>query len=495
MKKKKNTSKKEKSLAKSAREALRFQMLWEAKKLFPDGGDGLAERIDRECTLAEEGQLLPCFRQGKEFVDDLRAKFGDSLRIEFPPFLQNSILARCIGLTTGPVSLDNDPTVMLTQAMSQDPLAVDVRVDGVDLSAVYKWLMESGKAVRKYSEGMEVLIDALSFRFPAIHCLAAVLMEKAQKHGLVVDEVIYGRLLEEVRIYVGGVELKRLPFLEDFTALADYVLQLNATLQTKIVIKGSSALQSSVLAACCLGTSLPAAKVGEWKGEPMDAEIDGFSRWADYEPAMRLFKARFLERWTNVPNGWMADFGIIRLTLNLAGSFRAAVWEGAARLCGERGTLVERRLTDEMDWYEQSGLAGDMLLLKSFVQEVTAKWGVSICPGTALLGHSVAAFCLGLAPDSPNVEDENDGQFFEQKKHAVREVNVQFSSERSYQDIVDFAADYFGGGKKGDGLSTFSLGKLTLKLYKYTPELPEGVKWYRLGTMQKMFEHYAKYAY
>lgn len=136
-----------------------------------------------------------------------------------------------------------------------------------------------------------------------------------------------------------------------------------------------------------------------------------------------------------------------------------------------------------------------MLLLKSFVQDVTAKFDLSICSGTALLGHSVIAFCLGLTPDFPDLEDENDRRFFEQKKHAVREINIQFNPECSYQDIVDFAVDYFGGGKKGDDISTFNLGKLTLKLYKETPELPEGVKWYRLGTMQKMFEHYAKYQY
>lgn len=66
MKKKKNTSKKEKSLAKSAREALRFQMLWEAKKLFPNVGDKLTERIDWECTLAEDDNC--CRALGREKI-------------------------------------------------------------------------------------------------------------------------------------------------------------------------------------------------------------------------------------------------------------------------------------------------------------------------------------------------------------------------------------------------------------------------------------------
>ena len=131
MKKKKNTAKKEKSFAKSAREALRFQILWEAKKLFPNAGGELAERIDWECMLAEDGQLLPCLKQGKDFLDALRAKFGTCARIEFPPFLQNSILARCMGLTTGVVSWDDNPDLVFTQAMSQDPLAVDIIVDGL----------------------------------------------------------------------------------------------------------------------------------------------------------------------------------------------------------------------------------------------------------------------------------------------------------------------------------------------------------------------------
>lgn len=190
----------------------------------------------------------------------------------------------------------------------------------------------------------------------------------------------------------------------------------------------------------------------------------------------------------------MVNFGIIQLKLNLVNAFRAAVKEGAARLCKDKEG-IETCLDAEQGWYEHNGIVADVLLLKSFVQDVTAKFDLSICPGTALLGHSVIAFCLGLTPDFPDLEDENDRRFFEQKKHAVREINIQFNPECSYQDIVDFAVDYFGGGKKGDDISTFNLGKLTLKLYKDTPELPEGVKWYRLGTMQKMFEHYAKYQY
>ena len=51
MKKKKNTAKKDKSAQKSAREALRFQMLWEAKKLYPNAGSELPERIDMECSI------------------------------------------------------------------------------------------------------------------------------------------------------------------------------------------------------------------------------------------------------------------------------------------------------------------------------------------------------------------------------------------------------------------------------------------------------------
>ena len=494
MKKKKNTSKKEKSLAKSAHEALRFQILWEAKKLFPNAGGELAERIDRECTLAEDGQLLPCLKQGKDFLDALRAKFGTCARIEFPPFLQNSILARCMGLTTGVVSWDNNPDVVFTQAMSKDPLAVDIVVDGTKLFAVYQWVMESGETVRKYSEGLEVLIDALSFRFPAIDSLVAVLVKKAQAHGLVVDDATRGRLVQEVRTYVGQVAQQHLPFLEDFVALADYMLQLNATLQEKVTVVRSSSLEKSVLAACCLGTQLPSAEMGEWKGEPMEAEIDDLSQWADSKLAVQLFRTCFREKLASIPNGWMVNFGIIQLKLNLVNAFRAAVKEGAARLCKDKEG-IDTCLDAEQGWYEHNGIVADVLLLKSFVQDVTAKFDLSICSGTALLGHSVIAFCLGLTPDFPDLEDENDRRFFEQKKHAVREINIQFNPECSYQDIVDFAVDYFGGGKKGDDISTFNLGKLTLKLYKETPELPEGVKWYRLGTMQKMFEHYAKYQY
>ena len=400
-----------------------------------------------------------------------------------------------MGLTTGIVSWDNNPDVVFTQAMSQDPLAVDIVVNGTKLFAVYQWVMESGETIRKYSEGLEVLIDALSFRFPAIDSLVAVLVEKAQTHGLVVDDATRGRLVQEVRTYVGQVAQQHLPFLENFVALADYMLQLNATLQEKVTVVRSSSLEKSVLAACCLGTQLPSAEMGEWKGEPMEAEIDGLYRGADSELGVRLFRTCFREKLTGIPNGWIVDFGIIKLKLNLVNSFRKAVKAGATRLCGAKEEMIEARLNAELDWYEHSGIVADMLLLKSFVQEVTAKFDVSICSGTALLKHSVAAFCLGLTPDFPDWEDESDRQFFEQKRYAVREVNMQFSSEHSYLDIVDFAADYLGGGKKREDISIFNLGKLTLKLYKEAPKLPEGVKWYRLGMMQKMFEHYAKYQY
>ena len=494
MKKRKNTAKNEKARAKSAREALRFQMTWEAKKLFPNAGNELADRIDRECTLAEEAHLLPCIQQGKEFLDAFRAKFGTSAKMVFAPFLQNSILACCMGLTTEPASLECDPTEMFTQTMAQEPLTVDITVDGAALSAVYKWALESGKTTKKYSEGLEVLIDALSFRFPAASQLQGLLIEQAQTHGVKVDEATTQRLMQEVHTHIDKLPLERMPFFADFLKLGVYMQQLNSALPGKPDIKRSPATEKSALAACCLGTALPSAKAEVWKGEVMEAEIDHFSGSHDYEIAMQLFKTHFHGNLTAIPNGWMADLGIIKLKLILTDSFRAIVKDGAAHCYAKLDERAKTRLNAELDWYEHYGITADMLLLKNFVQEVNAKFNADISPGTALLEHSVAAFCLGLTPEFPDLDDENDLQFFLQKKHSVREVNLQFNSD-CYDDIVNFAKEYFGNGKKEEEISTFSLGKLTLKVYKHTPELPEGVKWYRLGTMQKMFEHYAKYEY
>lgn len=72
MRKKKNIAKKEKQIAKSAREAFRFQVNWEAKKLFPNEMNGLADRIEAECLIIEEARLRPSIRLLKLFVDAYR---------------------------------------------------------------------------------------------------------------------------------------------------------------------------------------------------------------------------------------------------------------------------------------------------------------------------------------------------------------------------------------------------------------------------------------
>lgn len=494
MSKKKNSSKKEKSNSKSAREALRFQVMWEAKKWYPNAGNELSERINWECSIAEEISLLPCFKQGKEFLDIFRKKFTITTPIKFSSFLQHSLLARFVGLTSGIPLLGDENKELFAQAMLQDPLTIDIVVNGADIPTVYHWLMRSGNPVRKYTEGMEVLIDALSFRFPIVDQLQAIFTNKAQAFGIAVNETGSQRIAQEIRTFINITPEEHLPELMEMDKLGDCLLQIRQQLQSKSDIRYSDITNNTcALVACCLGCELPTQSEA-WKGETTEVEICGFVHYLDYIPAMKTMKKFFTQEIIFVPNGWIVGLSIIKLKLNFAGAFHEEVKTGIAKHYNKVDKQLETRLTAEQDWYEQSGILSDILLLKLFVQEATESLQIAIGSGTALLEHSIVAYCLDLTPDAPDLNDEDDLQFFIKKKHSVREVNVYFASER-YDDIVGFAQGYFGEGKENEKFVGFNLGKLTLKLYKERPELPTDVKWYRLGTMQKMFEYYSKYSY
>ena len=100
MKKKKKTSlQKEKSLLKTERESFRFQMKWEAKKLYPEHTDELPARVEAECAIIEDANLLPDLRAGADFLQKFRMQFGDFAHLIYSSFLKNSIVAQCIGLT------------------------------------------------------------------------------------------------------------------------------------------------------------------------------------------------------------------------------------------------------------------------------------------------------------------------------------------------------------------------------------------------------------
>ena len=78
MKKKKKTSpQKEKALQKTERESFRFQMKWEAKKLYPEHTDELPARVEAECAIIEDANLLPDLQAGADFLQKFRMQFGD----------------------------------------------------------------------------------------------------------------------------------------------------------------------------------------------------------------------------------------------------------------------------------------------------------------------------------------------------------------------------------------------------------------------------------
>lgn len=74
-KKKKTSSQKEKALQKTERESFRFQMIWEAKKLYPGRIDELPARVEAECAIIEGANLLPDLQAGADFFQKFRIQF------------------------------------------------------------------------------------------------------------------------------------------------------------------------------------------------------------------------------------------------------------------------------------------------------------------------------------------------------------------------------------------------------------------------------------
>lgn len=491
MKKRKNTAKKEKSLAKSAREAFRFQMKWEAKKMYPGNDDQLARRIDMECTVIEEAQLLPTFQQGKAFIEAFKGKFGTNVAMESSVFLRNSIVAQCFGLSPN-VPSETFALPTLKQAMYAAPLSVTIQVNLSNVRVVFQWVQESNQTIHLYPEGFEVQIGALSVKFPLVEQLHALALEKAQALQREVNANMSGNIRQEILAYLSQATLKHLPLLEDFDAMGNFMAALHALPVSRPVVLSYSTLLKQCLLAYCFGiTDVPLNdEAGNLKN--MDMEIT--AQPIDCDTIVHLMKIHFGNAAQGTSNGLEVNLKLFKVRLPLLEAFKINVMSGAESLYNHIDGPLKQRIEAELDWYEHWGVMGDMLLLRDFIIQVDAKFDAPVASDPTLLGHSVAAFCLGLAKDCPDVEDEKDLLFFQGKNRSVSTANVHFDSNK-YSDIAAFAQTYFGAGIIEEKKACFSLGKMRLYIYKDAPVFPEGIKWYLVETIRKMMEKNAKYEY
>lgn len=491
MKKRRNTAKKEKSLAKSAREAFRFQMKWEAKKMYSGNDNQLAERIDMECSVIEEAQLLPTFQQGKAFLEAFKDKFGTNFIMKSSSFLRNSIVAQCFGLSQSMVS-ETFALPTLEQTMYADPLSVTIQVILSNARAVFQWAQESKQNVHLYPEGFEVLIGALSVKFPLVEQLHAHALEKARTLQREVNADMSCNIRQEILAYLSQATLKQLSLLEDFDAMGRFMAALHALPAARPVALSCSTSLKQCLLAYCFG--ITDAPLNNEASNLKDMNMEIAAQPMDCDAIIHLMKTYFGNAAQGESNGLEANLKFFKVRLPLLETFKTNVISGAESLYNHIGETLKQRIGAELDWYEHWGVMGDMLLLRDFITQVDTNFDVSIASDPTLLGHSVAAFCLGLAKDNPDVENENDLLFFQGKNRSVSTANVHFDSNK-YNDIVAFAQTYFGAGTIEENKARFSLGKMTLCIYKDALAFPEGIKWYLVETIRKMMEKNAIYEY
>lgn len=509
MKKKKKTSpQKEKALQKTERESFRFQMKWEAKKLYPEHTDELPARVEAECAIIEDANLLPDLRAGADFLQKFRMQFGDFARMTYSSFLKNSIVAQRIGLT--PACTEGESALpIFTQDMLSEPLQINILLDLSALPDACKWMKRNLDVLNKTPEGFEVKKGVLTFFFPVVSQLQAFAFAKAQALQKEMDDTAKQCLEQEINAYFEQEDPDDLYALKDFDTFGKFLQQYRATFATASE-QYSSTLNKSLLAYYFgIIPTFPVqdqADKGKKKGsnnkanrakkEDQTLEITVATQAQDCDALLEMLKGHFPTFVKGDANGWLVQVNHLRLRIPLEDVFRAFVKSGAKSLYPNADETWVQRLETELDWYGHYGIMGDMLLLRDFMTCMDARFDAS--PGTAkgLLGHSVAALCLGLSQDFPDITNANDLSFFQQKNYFVRVVSVHFESV-PYESVVHEAEACFGSPEQiSEEATQFKIGKLSLRICKVIQEeQPEGVEWYRMGTIRKMLDWYSKYEY
>lgn len=509
MKKKKKTSpQKEKALQKTERESFRFQMKWEAKKLYPEHTDELSARVEAECAIIEDANLLPDLQAGADFLQKFRMQFGDFARMTYSSFLKNSIVAQCIGLT--PACAEGESALpIFTQDMLSEPLQINILLDLSVWSDAGKWMKKNLDVLNKTPEGFEVKKGVLTFFFPVLSQLQAFAFAKAQALQKEMDDTAKQCLEQEIKAYFEQDEPDELYVLKDFDTFGKFLQQYRATFATASE-QYSSTLNKSLLAYYFgIIPTIPVqdqADKGKKKGtnnkasrakkEDQTLEITVATQAQDCDALLAMLKGHFPTLVKGDANGWLIQLNRLRLRIPLEDVFCASVKSGAKSLYVTMDDALGQRLEAELDWYGHYGIMGDMLLLRDFVTCIDARFDASPSTATGLLKHSVAALCLGLCQDFPDITNANDLAFFQQKNYFVRMVSVHFDSV-PYESVVHEAEACFGSTEQiSEEATLFKIGKLSLRICKTVQEeQPEGVDWYRMGTIRKMFDWYSKYEY
>ena len=269
------------------------------------------------------------------------------------------------------------------------------------------------------------------------------------------------------------------------------MIALRTRFKSSVNEKISEGLKNSVLAYCFgITTALPVENEEQTK----EKNVEISAQPKDCDELIDLMKKHFHTQVIGSSNGLQVDRDSLKLEFPLTGIFRSSVISGATSLFYNVDKALKQRVEAELDCYEYWGIAGEMMLLRHFITSVSVKCDASVGSDKTLLGHSVAAFCLGLVKESPNVEDEKDLKYFQQKERFPGEVNVYFEAGQ-YENIVHYAEEYFGTAQKSEKAFSFNLGKLNLQIYKEPMEIPEGISWNKLGTIRKMMSYYSRYQY
>ena len=510
MKKKKKTSlQKEKALLKAERESFRFQMIWEAKKLYPEHTDALPARVEVECAIIEDANLLPDLQAGADFLQKFRMLFGNFARMTYSSFLKNSIVAQCIGLT--PACAEGESMLpLLTQDMLTDPLQINILLDLSALPDACKWIKGNQYIFNKTPEGFEVKKGVLTFFFPVVSRLQALAFAKAQALQKKVDDTAKQCLEQEIKAYFEQEEPDELYVLNDFETFGKFLQQYRATFAGSASEQYSPALNKSLLAYCFGITQTflvqdeadkrkkkdSSSKANRAKEEDRIMEITLATQVQDCDALLEMLTRHFPALVRGDANGWFIQVNRLRLRIPLEDVFCASVKSGAKSLYVHADEAFRQRLEAELDWYGHYGIMGDMLLLRAFVTYVDARFDTSLRAATGLLGHSVVALCLGLCQDFPDITNANDLAFFQQKNYFVRMVSVHFESI-PYESVVHEAEACFGSPEQiSEEATQFKIGKLSLRVCKaIQKEQPEGVEWYKMGTIRNMMEWYSKYEY
>lgn len=364
--------------------------------------------------------------------------------------------------------------------------------------------------LNKTPEGFEIKKGVLTFFFPVVSQLQAFAFAKAQALRKKVDDTAKQCLGQEIKANFGQEESDELYVLNDFETFGNFLQQYRATFASSASEQYSLALNRSLLAYYFgITPTFPVQdkvdkgkkkcsnnKANRAKKEDHIMEITIAVQVQDCDALLEMLKRHFPTFVKGDANSWLVRVNRLRLRIPLEDVFRAFVKSGAKSLYVHADEALGQRLEAELDWYGHYGIMGDMLLLRDFVTCIEARFDASPSTAKGLLGHSVAALCLGLSQDFPDILDANDLSFFQQKNYFVRMVSVHYESV-PYESVVHEAEACFGSPELISKEATqFKIGKLSLRICKAFPEeQPEGVEWYKMGTIRKMLEWYSKYEY